>query len=427
MSTTRSNRAAGSDSLASTLLLIAICSAILPPGYAAYIGAYLALVASIVALAIYGWSERTAVRHPTSLAILVAIALVAVTLPFVYRGSQDLLAPVLVLPMLATIAMGLLAHSARWVPDVRTFALVCSAASAIALVGGAYQHFGLGIYRPGLGNNPIHYGSLAVMAGGLALVGVAAGTSSWRYLFLLGPVFGLAAAVISDSRGPMLGALAMGGVGIVTLFIWLRHDRWFRVAAAAGVVLAVTIVFYLVGSGNARIAGILHSGLDIFRFSGGTDDIRAALYASAIEMLRTSPIVGVGLGQIMVTAETLFPQQVAGTGLENLHADWANFGAMAGGLGLLAWLLLLAAPLLLLLDARIRSDRPTILGAILLTTGQFTLGISNATFGILPQTTIYAVGLGYFLARARRIALEATESRTEQSDRPLAEQGAAAR
>lgn len=416
---------AGASALASTLLLIAICSAILPPGYAAYIGAYLALVASIVALAIYGWSERIAVRHPTSLAILVAILLVLATLPFVCRGGQDLLAPVLVLPMLATVAMGLLARPARWVPDVPTFALVCCTASAIALIGGAYQHFGLGMYRPGLGNNPIHYGSLAAMAGGLALVGVVSGSSSWRYLFLLGPVFGLAAAVISDSRGPMLGALAMGGVGIVTLSVWLRHDRWFQVAAAAGVVLAVAIVTYLVGSGNARIAGILHSGLDIFRFSGGTDDIRAALYASAIEMLRASPVVGVGLGQIMVTAETLFPQQVAGTGLENLHADWANFGAMAGGLGLLAWALLLAAPLLLLSDARVRSDRPILLGAILLTTGQFTLGISNATFGILPQTTIYAVGLGYFLVSARRIALEATQSRNRQSDLPLAQQGGA--
>lgn len=416
---------AGASALASTLLLIAICSAILPPGYAAYIGAYLALVASIVALAIFGWSERTAVRHPTSLAILAAILLVLATLPFVYRGGQDLLGPVLVLPMLATVAMGLLARPARWVPGVPTFALVCCTASAIALIGGAYQHFGLGMYRPGLGNNPIHYGSLAAMAGGLALVGVVSGSSSWRYLFLLGPVFGLAAAVISDSRGPMLGALAMGGVGIVTLFVWLRHDRWFQVAAAAGVVLAVAIVTYLVGSGNARIAGILHSGLDIFRFSGGTDDTRAALYASAIEMLRASPVVGVGLGQIMVTAETLFPQQVAGTGLENLHADWANFGAMAGGLGLLAWALLLAAPLLLLLDTRVRSDRPILLGAILLTTGQFTLGISNATFGILPQTTIYAVGLGYFLVRARRIALEATQSRNRQPDLPLTQQGVA--
>jgi O-antigen ligase len=159
------------------------------------------------------------------------------------------------------------------------------------------------------------------------------------------------------------------------------------------------------GTGNARVASILQSGLDIFRFTGGSDDIRAAMYASAIEILSTSPLVGLGLGQIMVTAETMFPNLLAGTGLENLHADWANFAAMAGAMGLLAWLLLLIAPLLLLLERSARRDRALILGAILLSTGQFTLGVSNATFGILPQTVLYAVGLGYFLVWARRPSL----------------------
>jgi hypothetical protein len=46
------------------------------------------------------------------------------------------------------------------------------------------------------------------------------------------------------------------------------------------------------------------------------------------------------------------------------------------------------------------------LGAILLTVGQLTLGVSNATFGILPQTVIYAVGLGYLLTLARPPELE---------------------
>lgn len=59
---------------------------------------------------------------------------------------------------------------------------------------------------------------------------------------------------------------------------------------------------------------------------------------------------------------------------------------MAGTLGLLAWLLLLAAPLLQLLDRGARQDRPVLLGAILLTTGQLTFGgVSNVTFGILHR------------------------------------------
>ncbi len=388
--------------LASALLVISIAATMLPPGYPAYIGAYNALVAAILAFLVYGWRERAVFSHPTSLAILAAILLVGAVLPFVYRGPQDLLAPVLILPMLVTIALGLLARPARWVPSAGAFASVCLLGALIALVGGAYEHFVLGLYRPGLGNNPIHYATLAAMSGCLAMVGVVSSNAPWRYLFLLGPVFGLGCAVIADSRGPMLGALAMSTVGVVTLTVWLWRDKLFRIAVLVSAGLAATAIVYLVGSGNARVAGIVQSGLDIFRFTGGTDDIRAALYASAIEILTTSPLVGVGLGQIMVVAQTRFPELVAGKGLENLHADWANFAAMAGALGLLAWLLLLAAPLLLLLDRRARQDRPVVLGAILLTTGQFALGVSNATFGILPQTVIYAVALGYFLVRARR-------------------------
>jgi O-antigen ligase len=51
-----------------------------------------------------------------------------------------------------------------------------------------------------------------------------------RYLFLLGPVFGLGCAVVADSRGPMLGALVMSAVGMTTLTVWLWRERRFRVA-----------------------------------------------------------------------------------------------------------------------------------------------------------------------------------------------------
>lgn len=392
--------------IASALAVVAIAAIILLPGYPAYIGAYGALLASLLALLQYGWRERQALLHPSALAVLGAIALVTAVLPFVYRSAQDLLAPLLILPMLAAIALSLLARPARWIPSPTQFASLCLAGAAIALAGGVYERYGLGIYRPGLGNNPIHYGSLAAMIGCLAMVGVVGSKAGWRYIFLLGPVFALAAAVVSDSRGPMLGALAMTAVGMVVLLVWLWRETLFRLAVLTSMAIAGIGLTILVGSGNSRVAGILESGLNIFRFTGGTDDIRAALYGSAIEILRTSPIVGVGLGQIMLTAQTMFPEQGEVFTLENLHADWANFIAMAGGLGLLAWLLLLAAPLLLLIEPKARQDRPVVLGALILFVGQFTLGISNATFGILPQTTLYAVALGYFLVRARRLTMD---------------------
>lgn len=391
--------------LASLLLIVAIIAVVVPPGYPAYIGAYVALVAGLIALLTFGWRERLTFVHPVSLAILLSVGLVTATVLFVHHTARDLLAPILILPMLTTIALGLLARPAGWVPSPVAFALICLVGSFLALLGVGFEHFVLGTFRPGLGNNPIHFGSLAAMGGCLALVGVVASSSPWRYLFLLGPLFALAAASIADSRGPAAGALAMTGIGLIVLIVWLWRETLFRLAVLAGLAAAALGFIYLASTGNTRVTGILQSGLDVYRFTGGPDDIRAALYASAFQVLKASPVVGVGLGQIMLTAQDMFPDLVLGTDLENLHADWANFAAMAGSLGLLAWLSLLAAPLLLLLDSEARRDRPIVLGAVLLTTGQLVLGISNATFGILPQTMIYAVMLGYFLVRARRLPL----------------------
>lgn len=154
---------------------------------------------------------------------------------------------------------------------------------------------------------------------------------------------------------------------------------------------------------------------DIFLFTGGSDDIRAALYSSVVSVLRESPIFGVGYGQIMQAGRQLYPPQEQVFVLDNLHADWANFAVIAAGNGprrLAAAALcsssasLLSAPLLLLRSRAALPDRSIVLGALLLTTGQATLGVSNAMFGILPQSRVFPVSLGYLLARVRQ--LEAT-------------------
>lgn len=329
--------------------------------------------------------------HPTSLAILAVILLVSVALLFTYRGPHYILASVLILPMLTTIALGLLARPAKWVPSPTLFASICLVGSLIALMGGVYEYLVLDVCRPGLGNNPIHYASLAAMSGCLAMEGVVSGKAWWRYLFLLGPILGLGVR----SR-PLM----------VHCFPW--HGRKHNGPGSKrerhydrGGLVAVAVA-YLVGGGNLRVAGIIQSGLDIFRFTGGPDDTRAALHASAIEIRRASPIVGVGVGQIMEAAETMFPNLLAGTGRENLHADWASFAAMAGALGLLAWLLCCCLrPYSCWSTAGRGRIGRSCGGAVLLANGQFILGARNATFGILPHTVIDAVGLGYLLARAR--------------------------
>ena len=109
------------SSFASALLLTALAGTILPPGYPAYVGSYVALVVCLLSFLAFGWRERSGLSHPVPLAIFAAIASVGLSVPFVYRSPQDVLAPVLLLPMLSTIALGLLARPARFVPGPTLF------------------------------------------------------------------------------------------------------------------------------------------------------------------------------------------------------------------------------------------------------------------------------------------------------------------
>lgn len=386
----------------SALFLLALIVGIVPPGVAAYPAAYVAMAIAAIGLIWLGWPERAALRHPMALAILGAIVLLGATIPFVYRSDADLMAPVFVLPMLTAIGLGMIGRRAGYVPEPAVFSTICLLAVAIAVIGGAYEAFALQVGRVGLGNNPIHYGSLAAMAGGLSVIGITATTSPWRYVFVAGPILGVAATALSGSRGPLAGALAMAGIAMLYLLIRDWRDRVLRFSILAALLAGAGLLLVLMSQGSARVGGLL-SAMDIFRFTGGSDDIRAALFASALHALKSSPVFGLGFGQLMDTARALYPEFAEVHQLENLHADWANFATMAGGMGLFAWLLLLLAPLGLLLDARARADRPILLGVLVLVTGQAALGVSNAMFGVLPQMVLYAVALGYLFARARRL------------------------
>ncbi|MBE7733387.1 O-antigen ligase family protein [Devosia faecipullorum] len=387
----------------SALLLLALIAGIVPPGAAAYSGAYVSMGIAAIGLVALGRPDRAVLHHPMALAILGAIVLLGATIPFVYRGEADLMAPVFVLPMLTAIGLGMIGKRAGYVPGPVLFALICLIAVSIALAGGAYEAFVLQMGRVGLGNNPIHYGSLAAMVGGLSVIGVVATTSPWRYIFVIGPILGVAATALSGSRGPLAGALAMAGIAMLYLLIGGWRDRVLRFSILGALLAGAVVLLVVMSEGSDRVSGLLNA-MDIFRFTGGSDDIRAALFASALHALKSSPVFGLGFGQLMDTARALYPDFAQVHQLENLHADWANFAAMAGGIGLFAWLLLLLAPLTLLLDETARADQPIALGALILVTGQATLGVSNAMFGVVPQTMLYAVALGYLFARARRLS-----------------------
>ncbi|WP_323015320.1 O-antigen ligase family protein [Devosia sp.] len=371
-------------------ILLLVCGLILPP-VVAYIAVYATMALMLIGMVLpNGAAAFRALRWPYA-AVGGAYLLVLASLPFVYRGPPDLMAPLALLPVLFMPGVPGLLRRLEPGFSITSLASVCLAGAALGVGAGLVEMLVMQSLRIGVWNNPIHFASITMLLGFTALIGVPGNASPWRLVFLCGPLLGLAAAILSGSRGPMFAAGLMGAVSLPLLFIWSPQDRR-RLALLAALAIGGIAALSLFGLSRSAsvieaIGSILENGL-----AGAGDVIRSAMYETAIKAFGQSPLFGHGLGQMMQAAMAVATpeQQDLMAGYENLHSDIANFAVFAGTLGLLAYGLLIAAPLTLLR----RSSRAIRLGAIILSSGFFALGLTNAMFGVLPQTVLYAVIFG---------------------------------
>ena len=379
--------------LASTLMVAGLVFAPI----ASYTACYLVLAACLIALILYGPSQFEAARQRPMAAVLGAFVLLALTLPFVYRTPADLVPLVILLPLLLVAGVPVLARLERSFFQPGFFALLCLTGAITACAAGFSEQAMAVAGRAGVGNNPIHFGSLAVLIGLVARLGLFASKSPWRYLFLLGPVMGIGAVIASGSRGPLLGAVGMTVVAAPLLVVWLWRDKIFLSLAAIGAVGAAAVV---ATQRDQRAFQALADLGNVMNLSSVLDVYRQAMYRSALIAFEQSPLVGHGFGQMMVFARQQMPDSPDMQSFDHLHADWANFVTMGGALGLAAYLLLVIAPLLVLIPPAARRDKVLVLGAMLLFAGQFVLGLTNTTFGVMPQSMLYVTVLGWLAARA---------------------------
>ena len=75
----------------------------------------------------------------------------------------------------------------------------------------------------------------------------------------------------------------------------------------------------------------------------------------------------------------------------HLHNDIADFAVIGGALGLACYGLLLAAPVAGGLSARGPNRAMILYLGVVTSLGYFTMGLTNAMFGILTQTVLYGV------------------------------------
>ncbi len=275
-----------------------------------------------------------------------------------------------------------------------------------AMVIALNDHFVLGLDRAG-GSvaNPIHFGDIVTAAGFLALVGWFSNCGRWRWLFLLGPVFALVAVLLSGSRGPLLGYLALliASLGyIVSTSRWAWRGVIFAGLGVAALAVAITFLGLSDQTGALRVFANLG---EIIR-SGTTSDSstaeRLVMYQAAWAAFQTAPIFGYGLVDfVSKTAAFAVPGTMSST-LPHLHNDIADFAVSGGVVGLMGYVLFLLAPLVEAIMAPAGPNRRAArFAGLSLSLGYFVMGLTNAMFGILMLTVFFAFGAAIVSQLAR--------------------------
>jgi O-antigen ligase len=348
-------------------------------------------------------SVRVVLRQPAVALPLVAGVFLLVALAITAKSPMHLAIIMVLAPLwLVGFEAGLLTRLGRWLTPtaIGGFALAgVTGGAAIAAFDVLVRQQERGGY---LVNNPIHLADLALMLGFVAPVGLL-GRHRLRGLFLLGPVLALVTIWFSGSRGPLLAFVPMLAVGgaVLALLTLSRRQAFVAIAVVVALIVAGRVALMTLGAGG-RIAsfGEVVTAMLTGSSADGSTSERLYMYHSAWNAFWASPWFGHGMVDFPAIALQYAP---AGPGFPpsgHLHSDLADFAVIGGTLGLVAYLLLLLAPVVGGLRARGASRPAAIYLGIVASVGYFGMGLTNAMFGVLTQTVVYAVMLALIAALA---------------------------
>lgn len=385
------------------LAILVQVSGLVFPAVFSYTAVYVTMGAMVLSLIATPFSYWKLLASPTLVAIGACFLLISVTLPFVWHGIGDLLALASLLPIVLIPGLLFLAQLQPKLFSPGVIGGLCMLGVVLAAFSGIYESAFLGVSRVGASNNPIHFGGLAVILGYASLIGLFGAQRNWRFIYLLGPVFAGLVAMLTGSRGPVLAAGMLAFTVLPLLVFWFWRDRIFRAVLVAVLVAQAGVVVVGSSFGLARRAIATFQNIAVLFAEGAADSSineRVAIYRGAFDAFWDSPIFGHGTSG-MIGAVQHHLRDGRTISYDHLHSDIADFAVLGGVLGLFAYLLLLVAPFLLLLSTPAGDKRKIVLlGSIVISVSYFSLGLTNAVFGILPQTVLYAVLLGNMIVQS---------------------------
>ena len=378
-----------SESTRSLIVLIALVATLAMAPVAPEAGNIMFLVAGGAALLLLREEDRRMIARPALWMPLAGFACLA--LAYCLAGGIDgLLGLVFVAPLAAMMPLIVAGRHVKLSAGLVAVLALCGAAGTAAMAVAEFTD--TGTIRAGEGvANPIHFADMALSVGFLALTGVLFWRSPVRWLFLLGPVLAAVAVLLSGTRGALVALAAMTGTAIIVgLLVRLVSVRQFAIGAVGITVLVA--VAGLAGAGQtSTVQRMMADIADLFEVGSLTDSsisLRLQMYQGGLAAFLESPLVGHGPFDFVEAAASRASAAFAGT--PHLHSDMLDFAASGGVLGLCAYFLFLLAPVaeaVRTVDPQTR--KRLVLISATLGAGFFTMGLTNAMFGILNLTVFY--------------------------------------
>lgn len=358
-----------------------------------------------------GWTSL--IRHPGIALPFLAVTLLCVAFAFTASTPLHIFAAFYFAPLLMISPLVALFERAPKVVSVETTGLLASVGAAGAAGVALVDSVILGQARAGtLVNNPIHFAAISLIVGFVALAGVSSKRPFVRVGALVAPSLSLLAIALSGSRGPMFAALPLAVLAMA--FVAGRVSGRRALLALYGLVATATIAVIVTWlTGVFRRFTVL-AELPQLLVGGATRDSstseRLQIYSASWRAFQDSPLFGHGLVDLAKAVLHYMPEGELLAGYQHLHNDLADFAVAGGSLGIVAYVLILVAPIAEVLRRGMWGQhRSALYLAFVVSTGFFCMGLTNATFGILSQTTLFAfvTALVVYLCRdADRLAID---------------------
>lgn len=374
------------------LVVLLLVAALVLPYVGGYPGAYVQMLLAI-ALIVWLLVSRLPLYPPREPAVLLtALAFTLMALCFVatQRSPADLGAIVNFLPF-ALVPPLAAALATAGAPGrsliVANYALAGSALAFVVAVGQVLAGAGR---AAGYGSDEIWSAAAAILTGYVALIGYDQRKDRWRYAYLLGPVIAIVVSILSGSRGPVLTAIVLAPLCALTH----TQHRWRELGASvAQVALSVSIGLLISPSSRERLLTFWQVSNDVL--AGGVIEesasVRLQLWQASLTAFWEHPWLGVGWShRISTILPYLAPGIIDDRPQSHQHADILGFGTSAGVVGLVAYALLIATPLI----AAVRSPQDSqhsarVVGCLVIGVGYLLLGLTDIMFGFEFHTMLY--------------------------------------